>query len=164
MVNRFLVNEVIKQKYGNRVRARVCGLCAQEGQLLMVNHRGLAQGDFWAPPGGGIELSEPAEESLIREFREETGLNVRVKNYLFVCEFIGLPLHTLELFFEVECLGGDLKTGRDPETDDKDQIITDVRFLSWAEINSIDSRFLHGLFRLVHSPAQIFDLRGYFKL
>jgi len=158
------VNEVVKEKYGHRVRARVCGLCTKDGQLLMVNHKGLTPGDFWAPPGGGIELSESAEESLTREFKEETGLTVRVKNYLFVCEFIGLPMHTVELFFEVECLEGDLKTGIDPETGEKNQIITDVQFLSWEQINAIDSRFRHGLFGLVHSSSQIFDLRGYFKL
>ena len=146
------------------MRARVCGLYHREGQLLMVNHRGLAGADFWAPPGGGIALYETAEESLVREFREETGLVVRVKNYLFVAEFIGAPLHSLELFFEVECLEGDLKTGSDPEMRRQDQIITQVRFLNWEQISAIAPRHRHGLFSLVHSPAQIFGLRGYFKL
>lgn len=154
----------IEKQYGNRVRARACGICTKADKLLMVNHRGLTDGDFWAPPGGGIELTESAEESLAREFREETGLTVKVQDYLFVCEFIALPLHTLEVFFKVECLDGDLKTGRDPEMTEKKQLITDVRFLSWDEIGSIDSRFRHGLFHLVPSPAQILDLRGYFKL
>lgn len=36
----------------------------------------------WKFPGGGVELHESAEEALVREFDEETGLAIRVLDEL----------------------------------------------------------------------------------
>ena len=69
------MKEVVKSVYGNRVRARACGICIHRGEILLVKHTGLGpEGVLWAPPGGGIEFGESAEDSLKREFKEETGL------------------------------------------------------------------------------------------
>jgi 8-oxo-dGTP pyrophosphatase MutT (NUDIX family) len=50
--------------FGNKVRLRVCGICINNDGILLVNHRGLTQGDFWAPPGGGINFGETALNAL----------------------------------------------------------------------------------------------------
>ena len=42
--------------------------------------------DFWAPPGGRVELGEAAAESLKREMHEEIGLEVHVERLLWVAE------------------------------------------------------------------------------
>ncbi|MEX1238257.1 MAG: NUDIX hydrolase, partial [Cyclobacteriaceae bacterium] len=130
--------------YGNKVRVRVCGLCWQDGNLLMVNHQGLTQGDFWAPPGGGLAFAEPVQQCLQREFAEETGLKIRSGRFLFGCEFIKEPLHAIELYFEVAITGGTLQKGEDPEC----PIIRDVRFMSPDELLKIPAASLHGIFRL----------------
>ena len=98
----------IAEIYGNRVRIRVCGLCWQEGSLLLIKHKMGPEG-FWAPPGGGLEYGESLEDTLRREFLEETGLDVVSEKFLFGCEFIKPPLHAVELFFNVRIVGGKLK-------------------------------------------------------
>jgi len=68
----------------------------------MASHHSLGEsGILWAPPGGGMDFGQSVEENLTREFREETGLKVEVKRFLFINEFLAVPLHAVELFFEV---------------------------------------------------------------
>lgn len=149
---------------GGKVRARVCGLCWNESRLLLVNHEGLYGHSFWAPPGGGIEYGVSAPEQLTKEFREETGLEVRVGDLLFTMEFIQPPLHAVELFFDVEMTGGSLKLGSDPEYQPDRQVITDVRYFSEGELDQIPEAHCHGLFRLAKTQAKIRALRGYHKI
>jgi len=157
------MNDTVRKTYGNNLRVRVCGLCIQDDSLLMVNHQGLVTGGFWAPPGGGQVFGEDARECLIREFKEETGLEIRVHDFLFVCEFISQPLHSVELFFRVEAIGGGLIKGMDPEVDGE-ETISEVAFLSWQKIESLHPQHRHGVFQKATKCNQILDLRGYFKL
>ncbi len=127
----------------------------------MVNHRGLHDHDFWSPPGGGIVFGQSAESNLVREFKEETGLDIRVERFQFACEFVHPPLHAIELFFLVGVVGGELELGRDPEMPEKEQIIKDVRFLSCNEIESMPESQRHGVFRLAKNREKILNLQGY---
>ncbi len=55
-----------------------------DGRVLMVKaSRGLTKG-IWNLPGGFIRYGETPEESLLREIREETGLDAKVKKLLGV--------------------------------------------------------------------------------
>jgi 8-oxo-dGTP diphosphatase len=157
------MSELIQGFYKNRLRLRACGVCIESDQLLLVNHRGLTDSDFWAPPGGGIQLGEAATDCVVRELLEETGLTVKVCDFLFGCEFIKQPMHAVELFFLVKRVGGTLTKGRDPETG-KNQIIQEVRFMNWEEIGKMKKSNLHGIFRLTEKVDKIIDLKGYFKL
>jgi len=150
----------ISAVYGERVRVRVCGLCWRNDRLLMVNHRGLSPGDFWAPPGGGLEFGESVEQGLEKEFLEETGLRIITGRFLFVCEFLNTPLHAIELFFEVNITGGTLRKGDDPEL----PMIEAVRFMSADEIANLPGSSLHGVFRKVRSPDELKTLTGFFRI
>lgn len=150
----------IEQLYGKRVRVRVCGLCWRDDRLLLVNHHGLTGGDFWAPPGGGIEFQESAHDRLRQEFIEETGLQIAVGEFRFACEFIHDPLHAMELFFDVSVEGGKLMKGDDPEL----SIIRDVRFLSAEEIAALPDANLHGIFRALRSAEDLRTLTGFFTI
>jgi 8-oxo-dGTP diphosphatase len=155
-------NPVHKQ-YGNRVRVRTCGICVIGDSLVMVNHRYLADGDFWIPPGGGIEFGEDAGVGLAREFKEETGLTVDVGPFLFACEFVKPPLHSVELFFHVVYKGGELTVGEDPESGDR-QIIREVKMLTSVDIKKLGPGHVHGILAKYPDIGQITALRGYFKL
>jgi 8-oxo-dGTP diphosphatase len=157
------LNKEIIKAFGNRVRVRVCGICIKDEEILLVKHKSIGpKGVFWAPPGGGVDFGESAETSLIREFKEETGLDVEVVRFLFVHEFLGLPLHSIELFFEIKIQGGNLITGIDPEIAMAQQMITDVRFMSFKEIENMDKELTHNMFNLAKNPGELKELKGYY--
>jgi 8-oxo-dGTP diphosphatase len=149
----------IAEIYGNRVRIRVCGLCWQEQSLLLIKHR-MGSGEFWAPPGGGVEFNEPLEGTLKREFLEETGLDVIPEKFLFGCEFIKAPLHAIELFFQVRIVGGILKNGYDPEM----QLIDKAQFLSQQEIQGIQKESMHGIINRFQTPEALRQLNGFYRI
>ncbi len=154
---------VVHQTFGNQLRVRICGICITENGILLINHSHVGIGSFWAPPGGGMQFGESAEACLKREFLEETGLIVEMRDFLFACEFMNEPLHALELFFSVIVTGGTLKKGIDPEMGEN-QIIQEVKFFDLTELERVKSGELHSIFKKVTDPFKIVDLRGYFKL
>ncbi len=128
----------------------------------MVRHRGIGPTDtFWCPPGGGTQFGETAPDALVREFVEETGLDVTIGELLFVNEFMQPPLHALELFFAVAVWGGSLRQGLDPEMADDEQIIQEVRLMTFDEIKAYPPHEVHALFQHCHSLDDVFALRGY---
>ena len=89
------------------------------------------------PPGGGLEFGETLEDTLKREFLEETGLHVKPKSLVHMNEVIKDQFHAVELFYKVEYLSGKLKTGTDPELSDSSQIIKDVAFKNKSELKDL---------------------------
>lgn len=158
------MDEKIIEKFGNKLRVRVCGILIEEEKILMIKHRSIGKnGMLWAPPGGGMQYGESAEKTIHREFEEETGLKINVDRYLFTHEFLNPPLHAIELFFEVSRLSGDLKRGYDPEMHIDEQIIAQVAFLDMDKIKEIDHDSLHYVLRLVKNLNELLSLDGYIK-
>jgi 8-oxo-dGTP diphosphatase len=60
-----------------RFRPSVYGLLIKEDKVLL-----LPQWDGYDFPGGGIEINESIEEALLREYWEETGLEVKMGEVL----------------------------------------------------------------------------------
>jgi 8-oxo-dGTP diphosphatase len=156
------VESEIIEKYGNRLRIRVCGICWKADQLLMVNHKHLTQGDFWAPPGGGLEFGQSIQNTLTREFKEEAGITIQPGNMLFICEFIKPPLHALELFFASFYDRGELITGTDPETNI--QLIREVAYMDFNTIMSIPANERHGIFNSVKTIQDFRKLNGFYRI
>lgn len=154
----------IKQLYGQKLRLRVCGICIRENKILMVRHSGLGEdGQVWIPPGGGMEWGQNAPQNLEREFLEETGLKVETGPLMFVHEYLNLPLHAVELFFRVRIIGGELRRGTDPELSEADQIIQEVRFLSFEEIKAIPPAQLHAIFKYIRTLEALNNASGFFN-
>ncbi|MCY7351800.1 MAG: NUDIX domain-containing protein [Cytophagaceae bacterium] len=145
--------------YGQRVRVRVFGLCRQDDRLLLVRHQALLhEGSFWEAPGGGVEFGESLTETVAREFLEETGLVVRVGELRFVSEFRQLPLHAVELFFEVFPETTSALLGHDPEL--KIQTMQELAWLTWEQIAAIPAHEKHAVLGRVGSWAELMALRG----
>lgn len=159
-----LIKEEIIKVFGNQLRVRVCGICLDHGKLLLVKHYSLSnEGVFWSPPGGGMVFGESAEASLKREFLEETGLEIEVRNFLFVHEYLDPPLHAIELFFEVRATGGELVTGKDPEMAEDKQIIHEVKYFSMPQLHDLPPLTVHNLLRGLPDFNALFRLKGYYK-
>ena len=151
----------LKKTSSLQVRVRVCGLHLTDQGILLLKHEGIGKKGFlWSPPGGGIESNENARSALIREFKEETHLDIVVVNFCFANEYLDEQVHALELFFSVRVIGGYLKLGRDPEL--KKQILTQADYLSFEQVNQLHKLNKHNAFQLCSDAAYINKLHGYY--
>ena len=146
--------------YAGQVRVRVGGILLREGALLLAAHRGLLPVDelFWSPPGGGWTFGEGLKTALVREFREETGLTVRVGRFLHLHEFRSQSLQALELFFEVlsEDEHAPPRLGHDPEHDPKQQLLMELRWLTPRQLLALPPAQVHPVLRMVLSVDDVF--------
>lgn len=55
----------------------VSGYIIHGGKVLLIHHKGM---DVWIPPGGHIEEDETPDHAVIRELKEELGLDVEILN------------------------------------------------------------------------------------
>lgn len=154
------INFEIVKAFGNRLRVRACGICMNNDKLLLIKHLNMSTiGYLWTPPGGGVSFGETVEECLIREFKEETGYDIKVGNFLFFYEYIEPPLHAIELFFSVEITGGDILIGKDPELLEN-QIIEEVKFCDDDFIFQENKDALHGAIVAAGNIERLRLLRG----
>jgi 8-oxo-dGTP diphosphatase len=91
-----------------QMRPSVYGVIISDGKVLLVR-----QWDGYDFPGGGIDLGETIEEALVREVKEESGMDV-VVGEIIACEnsFFktnkGEYLHSVLLYYTCEVVGGEL--------------------------------------------------------
>lgn len=87
------------------------GICLNErNQVLLVLQGPPDEEKKWGLPSGPLEAGETLEESCVREFKEVTGLTVRilknawVKKDSFDNADVSVELH----YFQVEAIGGQI--------------------------------------------------------
>jgi 8-oxo-dGTP diphosphatase len=85
---------------------QVCvGAVAVDDERLLLVRRGNAPGaGSWSVPGGRVEPGETVGEAVVREVREETGLEALCGSLLGWVERIGEEHHFVILDFVVEVL------------------------------------------------------------
>ena len=101
-------------------------LIIKDGEVLLVHHKKL---NVWLYPGGHIEDTESPDETLIREVKEETGLDVEIVGekdesladqksdvsvlripYVMLCELVGDHYHNDMIYLcKIMDNGNDLK-------------------------------------------------------
>ncbi|MCG9880680.1 MAG: NUDIX domain-containing protein [Bacteroidia bacterium] len=71
----------------NRFTIRVYGLLINSNQKVLLVHEKMPSMEFTKFPGGGLEFGEGTRDCLKREFLEETGLVVEIKEHLYTTDF-----------------------------------------------------------------------------
>lgn len=97
----------------------VGAIVLDKGALLLIKRdREPARGQ-WSLPGGRVEIGETLREALVREVREETGIDVDVDGLIGVAERIvrdddgAIEYHYVILDYVCEARSTDLKAGDD---------------------------------------------------
>lgn len=89
--------------YLNPSAANVAFITNDRGELLVLTRKKEPAKGTLDLPGGFADIGETAEEGVIREVREETGLIVREARYVFshpnVYIYSGFEVKTLDSFF-----------------------------------------------------------------
>ncbi|MEV4638196.1 NUDIX domain-containing protein [Actinoplanes sp. NPDC049548] len=101
------------------------GLCRDTaGRALLAHNSPLsAFPGLWTLPGGGVEQGEDPDDTVVREFAEETGLQVRITGlHSVTADVFRLPHtdtweHTDRIIYDVEIVGGDLRDEASGTTD-----------------------------------------------
>ncbi|MCL6659267.1 NUDIX hydrolase [Paenibacillus amylolyticus] len=116
----------------------VYGICKRYEKILVIHKsRGPYSGRFDLP-GGSIEQNETILSTIIREFQEETGLEIQIIKNIGVRDFI-VPwtrpghdhthCHHVALFYEVKYISGDITNS---------PMIDDSRGAAWKGLNEIN--------------------------
>lgn len=102
----------------NPSAANVAFILNEKGELLVERRKNEPAKGTLDLPGGFCDIGESAEEGVIREVKEETGLEVTQAKYIFsipnVYLYSGMDIRTLDMFFVCEVKDtSSLKAGDD---------------------------------------------------
>lgn len=89
----------------------VLAIIEHADRLVLIRRKLDPLAGYWAPPGGYVELGESLEEAVIREAREESGLEVAVDGLLGVYSQAGV--RAVILAYRAHSTGGQPVAGDD---------------------------------------------------
>lgn len=96
------------------MRRRV-GAIIFEGESIILIKRVVEDRIYWVFPGGEIDEGETKEKALVRECKEELGIDVQVNKLFMELLQIVYEKEQQEYFFLCNKIGGTLGTGTGPE-------------------------------------------------
>lgn len=119
------------RKYPDRPYVGVGAVILDGGKVLIVKRKYDPLAGQWSLPGGGVELGETLEDSIVREMREETGLEIEVGPVIEVFDRITrdddgeVRYHFVLVDYLCWPVGGDLHASSD---------VADARFVDPSEL------------------------------
>lgn len=116
-----------------RPRVRVAGILIEEDKILLIEHKKNDK-KYWLIPGGGVDWGESTSEALVREYKEETNLDIEIERFLFISEAIApdKEKHVINLYFQIKKLDNcsEIKLGNEEN-------LSNLKFVSKEEIENI---------------------------
>lgn len=116
--------------YTNPCASCVAVILNERDELLVVRRACEPAKGTLDLPGGFCDCGESVEESVVREVKEETGLDAEVDAFLFslpnIYPYGGLEVHTLDMFFLCR-----VRSGKDLCADDD---ASEATWIPWSEI------------------------------
>ena len=115
---------------------RVRALIIEEDKILLIK-RVKTNLSYFVIPGGGVEAGESNEEALIRECREELGLDVVARDLILENILEGKEKNKQkEYFYLTSIISGKLGTGKGPEFLKNSKYLGTHEF-KWLEIKNL---------------------------
>jgi ADP-ribose pyrophosphatase YjhB (NUDIX family) len=88
-----------------KITVRPSGILIENGMILLIKQY-VSATRGWSMPGGKLEAGETIEQCLVREWKEETGLDIRVKELLYLTDrFRNSDTHVVHMTFLLERTG-----------------------------------------------------------
>ncbi|MEV0620836.1 NUDIX domain-containing protein [Nonomuraea sp. NPDC050404] len=109
-----------------------------EGRMLLARHGDVG---LWAAPGGGVDPDERPEDAVIREMREELGIDIEVKGLIGVYggpEFRTLYPNGHQVAYVIAAYGCVIAPGS-PEPEPDGVEINDFRWVTEREVPALDT-------------------------
>lgn len=136
---------------------RTVGVLIKDKKILVQRDK---SGNEYALPGGHIKIGETLENGLIREFKEETGITIKVDHLLWseecFWEYNGKQAHNIAFYFLIdECSNLELPDSEEfvPHKDNCDVLI------GWIPIEKLKNIIIYPKFL----KQEIFNINGEIK-
>ena len=121
--------------YPGHPRVAVGAVVFKDGCVLLVRRGQPPAEDFWAIPGGSVEIGETLREAAEREILEETGIRIRASKPIYTFDVIdrdadgNVRFHYVIVDLAADYVGGEPKPGDDA---------LEARWVSANEINELE--------------------------
>ena len=131
----------MKRLYPKKPLIGVGAVIVCNGRILLEKRKGEPGKGKWSIPGGLVELGERAEQTVIREVREETNLEVENPELIDVVDSITfdeggrIKYHFVIIDYFVKLKGGTVKAA------------DDAAELKWVPFNEVEKYDLTKTFR-----------------
>ena len=99
-----MTQESRETQLGGIFKVRPSGVLIEDSRLLLLGQT-VTTKRHWSLPGGALEHGETIEHCLVRELKEETGLDVKVGDLLYVTDRITGKDHIVHMTFLVSNAG-----------------------------------------------------------
>ena len=108
----------------------------EKKKFVLIKRKNEPFKDYWAIPGGFVEYGETVEDSAIREAKEETGIDIKLKRLFKVYSKPDRDPrgHTITIVYIATGNINDLKAGSDAY---------DTKICSFEELSSLKIAFDH---------------------
>ena len=125
----------MKRLYPNKPLIGVGAVIVCNGRILLEKRKGEPGKGKWSIPGGLVELGERAEQTVIREVREETNLEVESPELIDVVDSITfdddgrIKYHFVIIDYFVKLKGGTVKAADDA---------AELKWVPFSEVEKYD--------------------------
>jgi len=123
------------KEYPSHPLVTVGAVIIKDDKILLVKRRYEPKANFWTLPGGRVKLGEGVRQALIREIREECGIEIEPIRIIDVIDFIEqdederVRFHYVIIDFEAIYKDGEIRPASD---------VLNARWVLFSELNKIN--------------------------